>query len=173
MQAPAEEDWPAARALASYTHQVSLQTQMRLTASGQPLGIVCFEHRHKRYAILTSSDALRARRAVAAAAVADEASLKTFLALRERKASQRDWERLQAVLFSAGLSVCPTSGSPVFDLASCTPELREALWAALEALQTAINDKAAGADFDAKLRALGPLVRAHMAPAPAEEPPLP
>ena len=43
----------------------------------------------------------------------------------------------------------------------------DALWAALEALQKAINDKAAGADFDAKLRALGPLVRAHMAPAPA------
>ena len=171
MQAPAEEDWPAARALASYTHQVSLQTQMRLTASGQPLGIVCFQYGHKRYAILTSSDALRARRAVAAAAVGDEASLQTFLALRKRKASQRDWERLQAVLFSAGLSVCPTSGSPVFDLASCTPELREALWAALEALQKAINDKAAGADFDAKLRALGPLVRARMAP--AEEQPLP
>ena len=154
-------------------NQIAFQTRMRLAAMGRPTDMVPFEIRNRTYYILTSSDALRARRAVAAAAVADEASLKTFLALRERKASQRDWERLQAVLFSAGLSVCPTSGSPVFDLASCTPELRDALWAALEALQTAINDKAAGADFDAKLRALGPLVRAHMPPEPAEEPPLP
>ena len=152
-------------------NQIALQTRMSLAAMGRPTDMVPFEIQHRTYYILTSTDALRARRAVAAAAVADEASLKTFLALRERKASQRDWERLQAVLFSAGLSVCPTSGSPVFDLASCTPELRDALWAALEALQTAINDKAAGADFDAKLRALGPLVRAHMAP--AEEQPLP
>ena len=152
---------------------VSLLTAMRLAAFATPCDAVSLETNAGALTIFTSSDALRARRAVAAAAVADEASLKTFLALRERKASQRDWERLQAVLFSAGLSVCPTSGSPVFDLASCTPELRDALWAALEALQKAINDKAAGADFDAKLRALGPLVRAHMPPAPAEEPPLP
>ena len=152
-------------------NQITFQTRMSLAAMGRPTDMVPFEIQNRTYYILTSTDALRARRAVAAAAVADEASLKTFLALRERKASQRDWERLQAVLFSAGLSVCPTSGSPVFDLASCTPELRDALWAALEALQTAINDKAAGADFDAKLRALGPLVRAHMAP--AEEQPLP
>ena len=150
---------------------VSLLTAMRLEALAIPCDAVSRETNAGALTILTSTDALRARRDVAAAAVADEASLKSFLALRERKASQRDWERLQAVLFSAGLSVCPTSGSPVFDLASCTPELREALWAALEALQTAINDKAAGADFDAKLRALGPLVRAHRAP--AEEQPLP
>jgi len=113
--------------------------------------------------IFTSEDAIRARRAVATAAAADAASLRAFLALRERRPSQPNFEMLQSVLFSAGLSVCPTSGSPVFNIDDCPPRLRTALWDVLVALQRVINEKTAEAReaFDAALRVLKPMVERH------------
>ena len=159
-QAPPEAEWSESKALASYMHQISLQTRMSMTAAGQCTDIVVYLYGKRRYAILTSEEALKARRAVASAAVADAASLRAFLALRERKPSQPNWEMLQTALFSAGLSVCPTSGSPVFSLEECSPRLRTALWDVLVAMQAVINDRTPEAtqQFEAALAVLRPMV---------------
>jgi len=100
-----------------------------------------FQQGRKTHAILTSLEALAARRAVAAAAAADKSSLEAFMSLRKMKPEQSNWKRLQSMLFSAGLSVCPTSGTPVMDIESCSKELQDASWAVLTALQKAINSK--------------------------------
>ena len=93
--------------------------------------------------------------------MADETSLRAFLALRERRPSQPNFEMLQSVLFSAGLSVCPSSGSPVFNINDCPPRLRTALWNVLVALQRVINEKTPEANeaFEAALRELTPMVQ--------------
>tara|TARA_B110000902_G_scaffold217094_1_gene250148 strand:+ start:396 stop:842 length:447 start_codon:yes stop_codon:yes gene_type:complete len=141
-------------------NQQSLQTRMTLAAGGLPIAMVSYESQNRVYYILTSEEALRARRAVASAAVADAARLRAFLALRERRPMQPNWEMLQTALFSAGLSVCPTSGSPVFSLEDCSPRLRTALWDVLVAMQAVINDKTPGAtqQFEAALAVLRPMV---------------
>lgn len=160
VRAPPQAEWPQSSILSTYLHQVSFQTRMGVCAEGDPIGIVPFKHGALSYAILTSEQALRARRAVAAAAAADAASLRAFLALRERRPSQPNWEMLQGVLFSSGLAVCPTSGSPVFNIDECPPRLRTALWDVLAALQRVVNEKTPEANeaFESALRVLAPMV---------------
>jgi len=137
----APDDWRQSKTLSTYMHQISLQASTRLEASGRRCHIVMFQQGRKTHAILTSLEALAARRAVAAAAAADKSSLEAFMSLRKMKPEQSNWKRLQSMLFSAGLSVCPTSGTPVMDIESCSKELQDASWAVLTALQKAINSK--------------------------------
>ena len=133
---------------------------MRLTAMGQIAASVPFTRGGSpaKMELLVGEEARVARRHVAAHTLPE-----TLSALRAKvPASSKNWRLLQASLFAGGLRVCPTSGTPVTDVGSCSAELKEALWAGLVSLAKAINDKDA-ADFDEKMSALSSLVRQHAA----------
>ena len=74
--------------------------------------------------------------------------------------SSKNWELLQASLFAGGLRVCPTSGTPVTDVQSCSKELKVALWDGFVAIAKAVNEKDT-ADFDTAMQALAALVKRH------------
>ena len=162
-------NWPESNRLSSFMRQVMLQTIMALTAVGRPCDALDFTpggHGGVVHTLLISAEALAARRAVALAA--SELSL---LALRApTPSSSCNWQVLQAALFAGELSICTTSGTPVTDVQSCSPALREALWQALAALQAAVNNpsRAAGSRFEAALAVLTPLVRQHQRSTNAE-----
>ena len=135
-------------------------TRMRLTAMGQIAASVPFTRGGSpaKMELLVGEEARVARRHVAA-----HTSPQTLSTLRAKvPSSSKSWQLLQASLFAGGLSVCPTSGTPVTDVGSCSTELREALWAGLVALAKGVNDRDA-TDFDEKMRALSTLVRQHAA----------
>ena len=72
----------------------------------------------------------------------------------------KKWQLLQASLFAGGLRVCPTSGTPVTDVQSCSKELKAALWGGFVAIAKAVNEKDA-TDFDAAMGKLATLVEQH------------
>ena len=89
--------------------------------------------------------------------------LQSALSALRKKAlpkSFENWELLQASLFAGGLSVCPTSGTPVTDVQCCSEELKAALWGGLVAIAKAVNAKVT-TEFDAAMEKLGTLVKQH------------
>ena len=140
-----------------YVHQISLLTRMRLTAMGLLAVSVPFTHNKVQMELLVGKEARVARRHVAA-----HTSLEALSAMRKKALpkSSQNWELLQASLFAGGLCVCPTSGTLVTDVQSCSEELRAALWDGFVAIAKAVNEKDA-TDFDASMTALAPLVEQH------------
>ncbi len=155
-QAPAVKDWGKSNALATYIHQISLLTRMRLTVLGLPTASVPFTHNGVQMELLVGDYARAARRHVAAHTLPETLSL---LRAKVPKSSE-NWQLLQASLFAGGLRVCPTSGTPVVDVQSCSAELKEALWVGLVALAKAVNKKDA-TDFDAEMATLSKYVQQH------------
>ena len=129
---------------------------MRLTAMGLPTASVPFTYHGVQMELLVGEDARAARRHVAAHTHVD-----TLRDLRAKVSkSSTNWQLLQESLFAGGLRVCPTSGNPVFDLQSCSDELKEALWVGLVALTKAVNKKDA-TEFDAEMATLSKYVQQH------------
>ena len=140
-----------------YVHQISLLTRMRLTAMGLLAVSVPFTHNKVQMELLVGEEARVARRHVAA-----YTSLDTLSAMRNKALpkSSKNWELLQAALFAGGLRVCPTSGTPVTDVQSCSEELKAALWGGLVAIAKAVNEKDT-ADFETAMQALAAHVQQH------------
>ena len=137
---------------------ISMLTRMRLTAMGLLAASVPFTRQNKQMELLVGKEARAARRHVAA-----HTSPEALSALRAKEPnSSENWELLQASLFTGGLRVCPTSGTPVTDVQSCGHELKEALWGGFVAIAKAVNEKDA-TDFDAAMQALATLVQQHAA----------
>ena len=135
---------------------ISLLTRMRLTAMGLLAASVPFTRQRKQMELLVGEEARLARRHVAA-----HTSLEALSALRANvPKSSESWELLQASLFAGGLRVCPTSGTPVTDVQSCSKELKAALWAGFVAITKAVNEKDA-TNFDGAMTALAALVQQH------------
>ena len=136
---------------------ISLLTRMRLTAMGLLTASVPFTRQRKQMELLVGEEARVARRRVAA-----HTSLKALSALRNKALpkSSQNWELLQASLFAGGLRVCPTSGTPVTDVQSCSEDLKTALWDGFVAIAKAVNAKVT-AEFDAAMEKLGTLVKQH------------
>lgn len=136
---------------------ISLLTRMRLTAMGFLAASVPFTRQRKQMELLVGEEARVARRHVAA-----HASLEALSAMRNKALpkSSQNWELLQASLFAGGLRVCPTSGTPVTDVQSCSEELKAALWDGFVAIAKAVNEKDA-TDFETAMQALAPLVKQH------------
>ena len=129
---------------------------MRLTAMGLLAASVPFTRQRKQMELLVGEEARLARRHVAA-----HTSLEALSALRAKVPnSSKNWELLQASLFAGKLRVCPTSGTPVTDVQSCSKELKEALWAGFAAIAKAVNEKDA-TDFDVAMGILATLVEQH------------
>ena len=129
---------------------------MRLTTMGLPTASVPFTHNGVQMELLVGDDARAARRHVAA-----HTKVRTLSLLRAKVSkSSKNWQLLQASLFAGGLRVCPTSGNPVFNLQSCSDELKEALWDGFIAITKAVNEKDA-TDFDAAMGKLATLVEQH------------
>ena len=145
--------------LASDMVLFSLLTRMRLTAMGLVAASVPFTKGGSpaKMELLVGEEARVARRRVAA-----HTSLKALSALRNKALpkSSQNWELLQASLFAGGLRVCPTSGTPVTDVQSCSEELKAALWDGFVAIAKAVNAKVT-AEFDAAMEKLGTLVKQH------------
>ena len=139
-------------------HQISLLTRMRLETMAEPLAMVPFSSKGYVYCLVTSSSALEIRRAVAEAS-----SLATLNDLRKSTPSRDAWKSLQAQLRAAGLTVCPTSGTPVLNLDSCSRELKDALFGVMVAMQKAVNNKEGLGEFETALKRLEPLVKEHAA----------
>ena len=134
---------------------------MRLTTMGLPTASVPFTHNGVQMELLVGDDARAARRHVAA-----HTKVRTLSLLRAKVSkSSKNWQLLQASLFAGGLRVCPTSGNPVFNLQSCSDELKEALWVGLVALTKAINKKDA-TDFDTEMATLSKYVQEHAGASP-------
>ena len=135
---------------------ISLLTRMRLTAMGLLAASVPFTRQRKQMELLVGEEARLARRHVAA-----HTSLEALSALRANvPKSSESWELLQASLFAGGLRVCPTSGTPVTDVQSCSKELKAALWDGFIAITKAVNEKDA-TNFDGAMTALAALVQQH------------
>ena len=129
---------------------------MRLTAMGLPTASVPFTHNRVQMELLIGQEARVARRHVAAHTLPQTLStLRTKL-----PRSSKNFELLQASLFSGGLKVCPTSGVPVFDVGSCSTKLKRALWDGLVELSKAVNEKEESG-FDVAMAELSTLVREH------------
>ena len=144
--------------LASDMVLFSMLTRMRLTAMGLVAASVPFTKGGSpaKMELLVGEEARLARRHVAA-----HTSLEALSALRAKVPnSSKNWELLQASLFAGGLRVCPTSGTPVTDVQSCSKELKAALWGGFVAIAKAVNEKDA-TDFDAAMTALAALVQHH------------
>ena len=134
---------------------ISLLTRMRLTVMAMVTASIPFKTNAGQMELLVG-EARVARRHVAA-----HTSPQTLSALRAKSPkSSKNWELLQASLFAGGLRVCPTSGTLVTDVQSCSTELKEALWAGFVAISKAVNEKDT-ADFDAAMTALAVLVQQH------------
>ena len=140
-----------------YVHQISLLTRMRLTAMGLLAVSVPFTHNKVQMELLVGEEARVARRHVAA-----HTSHEALSAMRNKALpkSSQNWELLQASLFAGGLRVCPTSGTPVTDVQSCSEDLKTALWDGFVAIAKAVNAKVT-AEFDAAMEKLGTLVKQH------------
>lgn len=135
---------------------ISMLTRMRLTAMGLLAASVPFTRQGKQMELLVGKEARVARRHVAA-----HTSFEALSALRAKVPnSSKNWELLQASLFAGGLRVCPTSGTPVTDVQSCSKELKAALWDGFIAITKAVNEKDA-TDFDGAMTALAALVQQH------------
>ena len=136
---------------------ISLLTRMRLTAMGLLTASVPFTRQRKQMELLVGEEARVSRRHVAA-----HTSPEALSALRNKALpkSSQNWELLQASLFAGGLRVCPTSGTPVTDVQSCSEELKVALWDGFVAIAKAVNAKVT-AEFDAAMEKLGTLVKQH------------
>jgi len=144
--------------LASDMVLLSLLTRMRLTAMGLVVASVPFTKGGSpaKMELLVGKEARVARRHVAA-----HTSLEALSALRAKVPnSSKNWELLQASLFAGKLRVCPTSGTPVTDVQSCSKELKAALWAGFDAIAKAVNEKDA-TDFDVAMGILATLVEQH------------
>ena len=142
--------------LASDMVLISMLTRMRLTAMGLLVASVHFTRQNKQMELLVGKEARVARRHVAAHTL-----LEALSALRAKVPnSSKNWELLQASLFAGGLRVCPTSGTPVTDVQSCSKKLKAALWAGFVAIAKAVNEKDA-TDFDAAMGILATLVEQH------------
>ena len=136
---------------------ISMLTRMRFIAMGKLAASVPFSYRNKQMELLVGEEARVARRHVAA-----HTSLDTLSAMRNKALpkSSKNWELLQASLFAGGLRVCPTSGTPVTDVQSCSEDLKTALWDGFVAIAKAVNEKVT-AEFDAAMEKLGTLVKQH------------
>ena len=136
---------------------ISLLTRMRLTAMGLLTASVPFTRQRKQMELLVGEEARVSRRHVAA-----HTSPEALSALRNKALpkSSQNWELLQASLFAGGLRVCPTSGTPVTDVQSCSEDLKTALWVGFVAIAKAVNEKVT-AEFDAAMEKLGTLVKQH------------
>ena len=135
---------------------ISMLTRMRLTAMGLLAASVPFTRQGKQMELLVGKEARVARRHVAA-----HTSFEALSALRAKVPnSSKNWELLQASLFAGGLRVCPTSGTPVTDVQSCSKELKAALWDGFIAITKAVNEKDA-TDFDVAMGILATLVEQH------------
>jgi hypothetical protein len=134
-------------------------TRMRLTAMGLLAASVPFTKGGSpaKMELLVGVEARVARRRVAA-----HTSLEALTALRKKALpkSSQNWELLQAALFAGGLRVCPTSGTPVTDVQSCSEELKTALWDGFVAIAKAVNEKDT-ADFDTAMQGLARHVQQH------------
>ena len=136
---------------------ISLLTRMRLTAMGLLTASVPFTRQRKQMELLVGEEARVSRRHVAA-----HTSPEALSAMRNKAlpTSSQNWELLQASLFAGGLRVCPTSGTPVTDVQSCSEDLKTALWVGFVAIAKAVNEKVT-AEFDAAMEKLGTLVKQH------------
>ena len=137
---------------------ISMLTRMRLTAMGLVAASVPFTKGGSpaKMELLVGDEARVARRHVAAHTLPA-----TLRALRANvPKSSQNWELLQASLFAGGLRVCPTSGTPVTDVQSCSEELKAALWDGFIAITKAVNEKDA-TNFDGAMTALAALVQQH------------
>ena len=132
--------------------------RMRLAVMGQLTASVPFTRGGSpaKMELLVGDEARVARRQVAA-----HTTPETLSALRAKVPNlSKKWQLLQASLFAGKLRVCPTSGTLVTDVQSCSTELKEALWAGFVAIAKAVNEKDT-ADFDAAMTALAALVQQH------------
>ena len=136
---------------------ISLLTRMRLTAMGLLTASVPFTRQRKQMELLVGEEARVSRRHVAAHTSPDALSALRNKALPK---SSQNWELLQASLFAGGLRVCPTSGTPVTDVQSCSEDLKTALWVGFVAIAKAVNEKDAN-DFDTAMETLAALVQQH------------
>ena len=136
---------------------ISLLTRMRLTAMGLLTASVPFTRQRKQMELLVGEEARVSRRHVAAHTSPDALSALRNKALPK---SSQNWELLQASLFAGGLHVCPTSGTPVTDVQSCSEKLKAALWVGFVAIAKAVNEKDAN-DFDTAMETLAALVQQH------------
>ena len=136
---------------------ISLLTRMRLTAMGLLTASVPFTRQRKQMELLVGEEARVARRHVAAHTSPEALSAMRNKALPK---SSQNWELLQASLFAGGIRVCPTSGTPVTDVQSCSEDLKTALWDGFVAIAKAVNAKVT-AEFDAAMEKLGTLVKQH------------
>ena len=136
---------------------ISLLTRMRFIAMGKLAASVPFSYRNKQMELLVGEEARVARRHVAAHTSPEALSAMRNKALPK---SSQNWELLQASLFAGGLRVCPTSGTPVTDVQSCSEDLKTALWDGFVAIAKAVNAKVT-AEFDAAMEKLGTLVKQH------------
>ena len=137
---------------------ISMLVRMRLTAMGKLTASVPFVRGGSpaKMELLVGEEARVARRHVATHTLAE-----TLGKLRAKvPKSSETWELLQASLFAGGLRVCPTSGTPVTDVQSCSKELKAALWGGFVAIAKAVNEKDA-TDFDAAMGILATLVDQH------------
>ena len=133
-------------------------TRMRLTAMCLVAASVPFTKGGSpaKMELLVGEEARVARRHMAA-----HTSPNALSALRANVPnSSQNWGLLQASLFAGGLRVCPTSGTPVNNVQSCSKELKAALWAGFVGIAKAVNEKDA-TDFDAKMTTLSTLVQQH------------
>ena len=130
---------------------------MRLTAMGLLAASVPFTHNKVQMELLVGEEARVSRRHVAA-----HTSPEALSALRNKALpkSSQNWELLQASLFAGGLRVCPTSGTPVTDVQSCSEDLKTALWDGFVAIAKAVNEKDT-ADFETAMQALAAHVQQH------------
>ena len=138
---------------------ISMLVRMRLTAMGKLTASVPFVRGGSpaKMELLVGEEARVARRHVATHTLAE-----TLGKLRAKvPKSSETWELLQASLFAGGIRVCPTSGTPVVDVQSCSAALKDALWAGLVALAKVVNEKDGATDFDAAMVTLSSLVQQH------------
>ena len=137
---------------------VSMLTRMRLTAMGQFVASVPFRPNAGQMELLLGKEACTARRHVAA-----HTSAETLSALRSTAStSSKNWQLLQASLFAGGIRVCPMSGTPVTNVDACSPELKEAMWTGLLAINAAVNDRTHDG-FETAVDELARHVKAHVA----------
>ena len=136
---------------------ISLLTRMRLTTAGLLAASVPFSCHRKQMELLVGEEARVARRHVAAHTSPEALSAMRNKALPK---SSQNWELLQASLFAGGLRVCPTSGTPVTDVQSCSEDLKTALWDGFVAIAKAVDEKDT-ADFETAMQALAAHVQQH------------
>ena len=142
-----------------------------MASMGQQLTSILFDSDHKKVELLIGMASLQARRKLAAGITAAQL-LKIQKARPDANStlSFDNWTMLQQLLFDSGVFVCPTSGSPVFNVASCDNALRSALWRCLCSLAESVNsnDRRKGekarllSEFEGAMGELCTRIRARM-----------